>query len=74
MMEPPVCLIESGLSELFADIQETGQLTLADRYGLLAAVFDENLTEEELRSLCRIYRAIAKKQVQIVDQISTTHP
>lgn len=73
-MEPPVCLIESGLSELFADIQETGQLTLADRYGLLAAVFDENLTEEELRSLCRIYRAIAKKQVQIVDQISARHP
>ena len=73
-MEPPVCLIESGLSELFADIQETGQLTLADRYGLLAAIFDENLTEEELRSLCRIYRAITKKQVQIVDQISTNHP
>ena len=73
-MEPPVCLIESGLSELFADIQETGQLTLADRYGLLAAVFDENLTEEELRSLCRIYRAIAKKQVQIVDRISAGQP
>lgn len=69
-MEPPVCLIESALSELFVEIQETGQLTLADRYGLLAAIFDENLTEEELRSLCRIYRAIVKKQVQVVDKIS----
>lgn len=70
-MEPPVCLIESALSELFAEIQETGQLTLADRYGLLAAIFDERLTEEELESLCRVYRAIAKKQVQVVDQISS---
>lgn len=69
-MEPPVCLIESALSELLVEIQETGQLTLADRYGLLAAIFDENLTEEELRSLCRIYRAIAKKQVLVVDKIS----
>lgn len=72
-MEPPVCLIESALSELFVEIRETGQLTLADRYGLLAAVFDDNLSEEELRSLCRIYRAISKKQVQVVDEISTVH-
>ncbi|HBW57766.1 MAG TPA: hypothetical protein DEF27_08165 [Oscillatoriales bacterium UBA8482] len=70
-MEAPICLIESGLSELFAKIHETGQVTLADRYGLLAAIFDDNLTEEELRSLSRIYRAIARKQIEVVDEIST---
>ncbi|SKB14026.1 conserved hypothetical protein [Planktothrix sp. PCC 11201] len=70
-MEAPICLIESALGELFAKIHETGRVTLADRYGLLAAVFDDNLTEEELRSLSRIYRAIARKQIEIVDEIST---
>ncbi|VXD20238.1 conserved hypothetical protein [Planktothrix serta PCC 8927] len=71
-MEPPICLIESALSELFAQVNETGRLTLADRYGLLAAIFDESLTEEELRSLSRIYRAIARKQIEVVDEISAT--
>jgi nucleoside-triphosphatase THEP1 len=70
-MEAPICLIESALGELFAEIKETGRITRADRYGLLAAVFDENLTEEELRSLSRIYRAIVRKQIEIVDEIST---
>ncbi|CAD5983004.1 hypothetical protein PCC9214_05102 [Planktothrix tepida] len=70
-MEPPICLIESALSELFVKVNETGQITLADRYGLLAAIFDESLTEEELRSLSRIYRSIARKQIEVVDEISS---
>lgn len=70
-MDAPICLIESALSELFAKVHETGQITLADRYGLFAAIFDENLTEEELRSLSRIYRSIARKQIEVVDEIST---
>ena len=39
-MQTPVNLIPSALGELFAEVNHTGYITLADRYGLLAAIFD----------------------------------
>ncbi|MGB3514166.1 MAG: hypothetical protein WBA93_34150 [Microcoleaceae cyanobacterium] len=69
-MEPPIHLLPSALGDLFAQANKTGYITLADRYGLMAAIFDESLSEDEQRSIDRLLRAIRKGRIKIVDQIS----
>lgn len=52
-METPVHLIPCALGELFAEVNHHRYITVADRYGLMAAIFDETLTEEDKRSIDR---------------------
>lgn len=68
--EPPIYLLPSALGDLFAQTNKTGYITLADRYGLMAAMFDESLSENEKRSIDRLLRAICKGRIKIVDEIS----
>ncbi|MEO0489485.1 MAG: hypothetical protein AAF215_07250 [Cyanobacteria bacterium P01_A01_bin.123] len=65
-----VSLLPGALSELFARSSTTGQITLADRYGLMAALLEDALTEEDQRVLNRLLRAICKGQIAIVDDLS----
>ncbi len=69
--EPPVYLLPSALGDLFANANATGYITLADRYGLMAAIFDESLPEDEKRSINRLLRAICKGRIKVIDEIST---
>jgi len=69
--ESPVYLLPSALGDLFANANATGYITLADRYGLMAAIFDESLPEDEKRSVDRLLRAISKGRIKIIDEIST---
>jgi hypothetical protein len=66
----PLCLLKFALSELFAQVSQSGKMTLADRYGLLAAILDDTITEEERRSLDRLLRSINRGRIQVVDEIS----
>ena len=68
--ERPVYLLPSALGDLFAHVNDTGRITLADRYGLMAAMFDESLPEDEKRSIDRLLRAICKGRIKVVDEIS----
>jgi len=68
--EPPVHLLPSALGELFANANATGCITLADRYGLMAAIFDESLPEDEKRSIDRLLRSICKGRIKVIDEIS----
>ncbi|HIK14146.1 MAG TPA: hypothetical protein IGS53_02410 [Leptolyngbyaceae cyanobacterium M33_DOE_097] len=68
---PPVRLLPSAIVEMFAQVSETGKLTLADRYGLLAALLDESITEEERQMVDRLLYALRKGRVQIVNELST---
>jgi len=68
---PPVLLLPSAIVEMFAQVSETGKLTLADRYGLLAALLDESITEEERQMIDRLLYALRKGRVQIVSELST---
>ncbi|MFG3819489.1 hypothetical protein [Limnothrix redekei] len=70
-MQPPVRLLPFALSELFAQVTATGRLTLADRYGLLAALLDDSITEEERASIDRLLRSIRRGRVEIVSDLST---
>ncbi len=69
-MQPPIQLLQSALGELFAQANSTGYLTLADRYGLMAAILDDSLTEEERCSVDRLLRAIRRGRIKIRDEIS----
>ncbi|MDI9634518.1 hypothetical protein QQ054_02000 [Oscillatoria amoena NRMC-F 0135] len=67
---PQVILLPTALSEMFAQISNTGCITKADRYGLMAAILDESLSEDEKSALNRLLRAIAKGRLSLVDEIS----
>jgi len=70
-MKISVRLIPGALSDLFAQASSSGKITLADRYGLMAALLEESLTEEERDSLERLLRAFRRGRMKVVDEIST---
>jgi hypothetical protein len=67
---PPVNLLPTALSDLFAQATTSGRITLADRYGLLAAMFDESLSDEERFSIDRLLRSVCRGRVKMVDELS----
>jgi hypothetical protein len=69
-MHPPIRLLPCALSELFAQVTATGRLTLADRYGLLAALLDESITDEERASIDRLLRSVRRGHIEIVNDLS----
>ncbi|MBE9115590.1 hypothetical protein IQ249_06735 [Lusitaniella coriacea LEGE 07157] len=58
-------LIPGAISEILVSATETGMLTLADRYGLMAAILDESLDEEEQRAVNRIVRSVLRGRLRI---------
>lgn len=72
-MEPPIYLLPSGLGDLFARVNTTGELTLADRYGLMAALLDESLSQEEQFTINRLLRAVCRGKIKVVNEISAVN-
>lgn len=70
-MQRPLDILPGALYELFAQVSATGKVTVADRYGLLAAVLDTSLTEEEQQVINRILRAAVRGKLEFVDDLST---
>lgn len=64
-------LIPGAISEILASVSDTGVLTLADRYGLMAAILDESLEAEDRNSLNRLLRSVLKGRVKIVNELSS---
>jgi len=71
-MKSKVQLIPGALSEILVSTSDTKELTVADRYGLMAAILDEFLGEEEQRAINRILRSVLRGRVKIVDRLSRT--
>lgn len=69
-MEPPVSPLPSAIPEMFAQVSVSGKLTLADRYGIMAALLTESLSQEEIYALDRLLYALRKGQVQMVNELS----
>ncbi|MCT7948675.1 hypothetical protein NG798_02625 [Ancylothrix sp. C2] len=63
-------LLPSAVSELFAEVTTSGRVTIADRYGLMAALLDESLDDEARYSIDRLLRAVCRGRVQIVNELS----
>jgi len=66
-------LIPGAISEILASVTDTGSLTLADRYGLMAAVLDDSLDEQDRHSLNRLLRSVIKGRVKIVNELSAIY-
>lgn len=69
---PQVILLPGAINELLASATENHYLTIADRYGLMAAILDESLSEEERRCLDRLIRSLVRGRIQVVNEISST--
>lgn len=65
-----VQLLPGAISEIFVTVSETGILTKSDRYGLMAAMLNENLDEEERRAIDRMFRAIKRGLVSVSNELS----
>jgi hypothetical protein len=68
-MQSPV-LLPGALSDLFAEVSTSGHLTQADRYGLMAALLEDNLGTEELSVIDRLLRAVRRGRLTLVDELS----
>lgn len=69
-MSSEIEVIPGAISEILASVSETGLLTLADRYGLMAAAFDDSLDEEERRAINRVLRAVQRGKVKVAEDLS----
>jgi hypothetical protein len=67
---PYIQNLPGAVAEILASSADNGVLTLADRYGLMAAILDEFLEEEEEEALNRLLRRVVRGRIQVVDQIS----
>lgn len=68
---PYIQILPGAVSEIIATSADSGVLTLADRYGLMAAILDEFIDEEEEEALNRLLRRVVRGRIQVVDQISS---
>ena len=68
---PSVNLLPGAINELIATVTDTCCLTKADRYGMMAAILDESICDEERGSLDRLIRSFVKGRIQIADELST---
>ncbi|NJP11827.1 MAG: hypothetical protein HC866_22090 [Leptolyngbyaceae cyanobacterium RU_5_1] len=66
------CLLPAALAELFAQVTVTRKITVADRYGMMAALCDDSIGEEELRVVNRILYALKQGRIRVVDELSAT--
>jgi hypothetical protein len=70
LMLTPVCLLPDAIADLFAQVSCSGKITLADRYGLMAALLDDSLTCQDRELLDRLLRASYRGRLKVVDEIS----
>jgi hypothetical protein len=68
-MQSPV-LLPGALSDLFAQVSSSGCMTKADRYGLMAALLEEELGSEEKTVIDRLLRAVYRGRLRIADELS----
>jgi hypothetical protein len=71
-MLPQMQLLPGAISEILASVADTGFLTVTDRYGLMAAVLDESLNEEDRLSTNRILRSVLRGRIKLVENCSVS--
>lgn len=71
LMLIPVSLLPNALPELFAQVSYSGKITLADRYGLMAALLGEPLPDEERELIDRLLHAVYRGRLKVVNEFSS---
>jgi hypothetical protein len=64
-----VCALPSTLTELFACVMQKGQLSLTDRYGLMAVLLDNSISEEEKDIINRVLYAVRRGRLKVVNEL-----
>lgn len=68
---PPECsLLPLAIGEIMVHAAITGKLTVADRYGLMTALLNEDLEDEERAAIDRLLRSVVRGQLTISDQLT----
>ena len=70
LMNIQLRLLPGAISDLFAQVSSSGKITLADRYGLMAAFLEDSLTQDERDCIERLLRSVRRGRLKIVDEIS----
>ncbi|NJK38661.1 MAG: hypothetical protein HC825_03395 [Oscillatoriales cyanobacterium RM1_1_9] len=58
-------LLPGAINEILVSVSQTQTLNETDRYGLMAAILDEDLPEEDCLSINRLLRAVIRGRVQV---------
>lgn len=69
-MSAQLRLLPGAISDLFAQVSCSGNITLADRYGLMAAILEDSLPEEERASIDRLLYSLYRGRMKVVNEIS----
>ncbi|EAW36587.1 hypothetical protein [Lyngbya sp. PCC 8106] len=67
---PLINLLPGAVYAMVASVGNNNYLTQADRYGLMAAILDDTLSEDERKSVDRLLRAVMRGRIQVVDELS----
>lgn len=70
LMPVQIRLLPGAISDLFAQVSNSGKITLADQYGLMAALLEDSLTEEERASIDRLLYGFYRGRLRVVNEIS----
>jgi hypothetical protein len=57
-------LLPGAVGEILAGTVDTGYISLSDRYGLMAAILDESLEEEETQAINRLLHFIKRGRIK----------
>ena len=68
-MLPALKLLPGSIAEMLATARQTGQLKRTDQYGLMAAVLEESLSEDETRAINRLLRSVKQGKVEVRDDL-----
>ena len=69
-MLPQLELLPGAISEIMVSTSRMGYLTVADRYGLLAAILDDSLEESERRCVNRLVRSVWRGRLEVTNILS----
>lgn len=70
LMIPQILPLPCAISDIFAHATVSGQITVADRYGLMAAIISDSLSDEDRQAIDRLLHAARRGRVQVVDELS----
>ncbi|MEM8804825.1 MAG: hypothetical protein AAGF01_02090 [Cyanobacteria bacterium P01_G01_bin.38] len=60
-----ICLLPGAIAELTAATIDSRRLAHNDRYGLMAAMLSETLSDDERSAIDRLLRAIRRRKIAI---------
>ncbi|NEP79487.1 MAG: hypothetical protein F6K39_15720 [Okeania sp. SIO3B3] len=62
---PQIKLLPGAINEIMVAVADKCPLTQSDRYGLMAAILDDSLSEEDRRSVDRLLRSVVRGRVKL---------